>query len=180
MDTLHRAELYIADQEIPSEDKLWKVEELLRQFSNNPVWHTIQCQSGWIDTIYQLHEALLIVYPEYRIVQIKQKFGTLRFYIDQYPKYNTAQHLIVAACVQYGERKSQRICERCGAEHYSDNVELRTMYGWHHTYCDKCELAYVQMMHDSNNYISSESLEYKNILEDRIVRTKERNTDLSI
>lgn len=173
MDARQEAESYIGNQELPSEDKLWKVEELLRQFHSEPVWYGIQCQSGWIDTIYQIHESILMVYPEYRITQIKQKFGTLRFYIDQYPKYNTIQNFMVTACIRYGEHLSQHTCERCGTPHRNEDgimrtVELRTHYGWAHTYCDQCELDYVNMKHSHNHFNHPEDHEYRKFLEKRI------------
>lgn len=36
----------------------------------------------WIPAILELHEKILKVEPNYRIAQVKEKFGFLEFYVD--------------------------------------------------------------------------------------------------
>jgi hypothetical protein len=57
-------------------------------------------------------------------VQVKEKFGGLRFYVDR----ATDKHY---GYITFAESMSYRTCEECGAEgrHYG--------IGWHRTLCDK-------------------------------------------
>lgn len=63
---------------------------------------------GWYPLLLALHEDLIVTDPDYRVVQVKKKFG-LRFY--------TATPLSAAGRVrvQQAEEESARICESCGA-----------------------------------------------------------------
>lgn len=66
-----------------------------------------------------------------RIVQIKEKFGLLRVYLDSEEKYDDAY-----AIVQDAEKLSAKTCEFCGSKEnvYTDP----THYVWIKTYCAKC------------------------------------------
>lgn len=59
-------------------------------------------------------------------VQVKEKFGTLRFYVNG----ASDQHW---AAIEFAEMLSGRICEQCGA---MKNVRLYTL-GWHRTLCEQ-------------------------------------------
>ena len=63
-----------------------------------------------------------------RVVQIKEKFGTLRFYV-----HGQLSDGLRAQILQVEEEESARTCERCGAP-----GQLRNG-GWRHTYCDECD-----------------------------------------
>jgi hypothetical protein len=63
-----------------------------------------------------------IEYP--KVVQIKEKYGMLRFYADNTDKY-------MNGVIDMAEKMSCHICEVCGAK-----GELRTT-GWWKTLCDK-------------------------------------------
>jgi len=86
------------------------------------------------------------------VVQVKEKFGTLRFY--SYPAGHnpgvfafdfigsgslrmspgeTVLHKEISNIKRKWEEASGNVCERCGAE-----AELRTDLGWIKTYCDSC------------------------------------------
>lgn len=41
----------------------------------------ISCGKGWYPMLIELDEKLAEIYPDYQIHQVKEKFGTLRFYI---------------------------------------------------------------------------------------------------
>jgi hypothetical protein len=72
---------------------------------------TISCDKGWYPLIEECHSELKAVDPNYEILQIKEKFGGLRYYFetldaDNYPK----MHEIVR---KY-EAKSFTVCEVTG------------------------------------------------------------------
>ena len=60
-------------------------------------------------------------------VQVKEKFGALRFYV----KGGTEEHRII---IQFAEALSTRICEECGTM----NTAKTYRDGWHRTLCDPC------------------------------------------
>lgn len=41
----------------------------------------ISCSSGWYPLIIELDQKLAEIYPEYELHQVKEKYGTLRYYI---------------------------------------------------------------------------------------------------
>jgi ssDNA-binding Zn-finger/Zn-ribbon topoisomerase 1 len=66
-----------------------------------------ECGDGWFDLLYDLSKKLTETSPEIYAVQVKEKFGTLRFYITDYPdEANIA--------VQKAEKLSGVTCEECG------------------------------------------------------------------
>jgi len=92
-----------------------------------------ECDDGWYQLIHDLSERLeveILCLPKeeqslYRAVQVKEKFGELRFYMisatDQMRKL-----------IEEAEAKSITICESCG----SLGV-LRVSHGWYFTACEK-------------------------------------------
>lgn len=80
---------------------------------------------GWWPLIEQLHRDILAIDADYRLDQIKEKFGILRFYASS-ERWGEASALISAA-----EAKSATLCERCGA-----SGEMRSEGWWMKTLCD--------------------------------------------
>lgn len=70
---------------------------------------------GWIDIVLRLNDALEEILPDYTIVQIKEKFAGLRYYIGSYgcakddPRIAMAREMIAEA-----EQASMRTCQVCG------------------------------------------------------------------
>jgi hypothetical protein len=85
---------------------------------------------GWWPLIVQLDADIAKLYPDYQILQVKEKFGGLRYYIGGVPAdvYGAVHELIDRA-----EAKSFTICERCGAP-----GKVRSG-GWILTLCNECE-----------------------------------------
>ena len=91
-----------------------------------------ECGDGWELLIRKLSsqlEALILKIPEskralYRAVQVKEKFGTLRFYMT----YETDE---MSDLIRIAEDESTVTCEICGAP-----GELRGP-GWLYTACEK-------------------------------------------
>lgn len=83
---------------------------------------------GWFDLVRKLDADIAKIYPEYTIDQVKEKFGTLRFYIGMVPedKYKEIYELIHEA-----ETKSAKICDICG-----DAGRGISLKGWYVTRCE--------------------------------------------
>jgi hypothetical protein len=64
--------------------------------------------------------------PQVTLDQVKEKFGTLRFYYTGGDDY-------ISGMVTMAEAMSGTTCEGCG------NVGERKGGGWVHTYCEPCE-----------------------------------------
>jgi hypothetical protein len=130
----------------PEKDEiLCKKYPLIFKHRNGPIMDTcmawgVDCEDGWFDLLdtlcgeIQRHvdwkskdlsqeekESLQVVAS-----QVKEKFGTLRFYY--YGGDDTTDGMIDMA-----EALSAKICEDCGVP-----GQLRTN-GWHRTVCDSCE-----------------------------------------
>lgn len=90
----------------------------------------IGINDGWFDLLYELARDIQYICEDKDIevpdvIQIKEKFGTLRFYINSMDED-------INKVISIAERKSSKICENCGKK-----GEQRTG-GWIKTLCDKC------------------------------------------
>lgn len=85
----------------------------------------ITAGDGWYDVIYDLCTILMQVSPKTRAVQVKEKFGGLRFYVD-----TTTEEGYKA--IDASEELSLRTCEDCGGPGSPNDV------GWITTLCDSC------------------------------------------
>jgi len=81
---------------------------------------------GWLQIILDMDKKLNEISSDYRIDQIKEKFGLLRYYISGID-YDKADEIIREAAA-----KSGKICEMCGKP-----AKLRNNEGWYQTLCDK-------------------------------------------
>lgn len=109
--------------------------ELGRKYPNlykNDVY--FECDQGWYDIIDELSQKLetaIINNPnkqEYYATQVKQKYGTLRFYMSMIDDD-------MEKAIMEGEEKSSKTCEHCGKE-----GKLISIFGWYLTLCDKCRI----------------------------------------
>ncbi len=83
-----------------------------------------QCGPGWKKLIDPLVEQCKA--ENVRIGQIKEKFGTLRFYID-----SGASPALLNA-IKQAEHESGHTCDVCGAK----DAQLRDDGEWYRTRCD--------------------------------------------
>lgn len=93
---------------------------------------------GWKDIIMRTHEKLKYIDPDYTIIQIKEKFGGLRYYFDSSLDYESIAHDIMNDIVRAAEYEASRTCELCGANKASDKVEIRVHKYWYFGYCQSC------------------------------------------
>jgi hypothetical protein len=78
-----------------------------------PGWGAdIDCAQGWWPILADLDRQIAAIAPDYRVHQIKEKFGGLRFYyaLDEVGSDPRIDDLIEAA-----EQVAARTCELCGA-----------------------------------------------------------------
>ncbi|MGI8334522.1 hypothetical protein ACRYCC_31610 [Actinomadura scrupuli] len=104
---------------------------------------------GWHPLLMRLHEQLLAVSPGYSVQQVKEKYGTLRVYLNtglmrepylgsgllpsprqaaEHAREDAQARRLVAAA----EEESAGICESCG-----DPGQAR-QGAWIKTLCDRC------------------------------------------
>lgn len=79
---------------------------------------------GWNGIIKELIEDLIKLGWNKQVCQVKEKFGGLRFYINEGNK-EIHDRILLA------EKKSYKICEKCG-----NSGELRNDIGWYRTLCE--------------------------------------------
>ena len=73
----------------------------------------IRCEDGWIQIITECHSDLSTLDENYEIFQIKQKFGTLRFYCETHKPELRKQFVSI---IDKYEKRSARTCEKSGGK----------------------------------------------------------------
>jgi len=86
-----------------------------------------ECGSGWFNLIYELSEKLSKQDPSCMVVQVKEKFGGLRFYT------NGISEIGYNLIYEY-EDKSYSTCELCG----NTKTAKKRAGSWIRTLCNKC------------------------------------------
>jgi hypothetical protein len=98
----------------------------------------IECGDGWFELIYNLSKDISNISKDIYATQVKEKFGSLRFYWggDGLTKdqINTIEELIDNA-----EDLSYSTCEECGS-----TVDVKQTEGWIMTLCKKCMKEYMK------------------------------------
>ena len=100
-------------------------EKYPKLFTNHPTFS--DCGEGWyplINTLCAMLSHNVKEEDKFQVEQIKEKFGTLRFYTNDYTDYQRG-------LIDLAEAISGTICEECGAP------GKRTTGGWIRTLCDK-------------------------------------------
>ena len=94
----------------------------------------IDVGSGWHPLLDELDKNIRTLIPEYKIFQYKEKFGTLRFYVD-FTDATSDSYTIKEAydLISQAENASASICEFCGGE--GSLIKIR---GWYKTMCGEC------------------------------------------
>jgi hypothetical protein len=83
---------------------------------------------GWIPLLDRLAADLVALGWDRRLLQVKEKYGGLRFYIADSSSEMEAR-------ISQAEQESEQICESCGAP----GGARRDTSGWIRTRCDDCE-----------------------------------------
>jgi hypothetical protein len=108
-----------------------------RLFADGPPTWGFEYGDGWTELIEALCARISKILERepatsMQVVQVKEKFGTLRFYYRLYCASDEMAELIRAAVDRAGEASGQ-ICERCGR-----TAKLSTNEGWWSTLCPRC------------------------------------------
>ena len=87
---------------------------------------------GWLGIIHTLHNRLAPLQPDYRLQQIKKKFGTLRYYCT-FPSAGSKEAFDqVLLLIQGAEQQTSVTCEICG------EPGRLTSEGWSKVRCSDC------------------------------------------
>jgi len=87
---------------------------------------------GWMPHVLECHRQLKHVDPEYCIIQIKEKFGGLRYYFDSSLAFDHLTRAVMDSVVIAAEYQCSITCEVCGT-----GGRLRSNSGWYKTLCDE-------------------------------------------
>lgn len=113
-----------------------------------PGWYGCSVPEGWKNVVEETNRLLAELDPFYEIMQIKEKFGALRYYYHSNANATTQE--LMKIVVDYAELWSVRTCEVCGScslksnpskgiEWDSTAVLKSTEGGWFKTICDTCD-----------------------------------------
>jgi hypothetical protein len=108
--------------DLMAEELAWKDDVEAR---TPPGWYGLATPDGWDQLVFDLHVAIKALFPDYQVYQIKEKFGTLRYYCS------VETDPAVRALIRAAEVASASICETCGAPGIARNPG-----GWISTECD--------------------------------------------
>ena len=106
---------------------------VIAELTSRLKWNTevIRTGEGWDNLLSELHELLVVLSPDYRLYQVKEKFGQLRFYADyvQDRGYDDKMEQIFRVVIRHYEEISGKTCEVCGGygELCSKQSVLRTL-----------------------------------------------------
>lgn len=90
-------------------------------------------EKGWQDIVLNLNRKLTMLDEKYKIVQIKEKFGILRFYFESHIRYVSSKQAM-NRYVAEAEKASAYVCEKCG-----DPGVLIKQEFWRKTLCNICD-----------------------------------------
>ncbi len=92
----------------------------------------ISCDRGWYPLITELDAQLAALCPKYELYQVKEKYGTLRYYAAP-SGHHQGRDDEFHSLVDEAERRSATSCENCGSE-----GRLCVRHHWYRTLCDAC------------------------------------------
>ena len=99
-----------------------------------------ECDDGWYETLFGLCGEITEAYKKHGqpvdivVDQIKEKYGTLRFYYHLSQNNGDLRREISDIVIKW-EKKSAEVCERCGKAGV-----LREDLQWIQALCDECYL----------------------------------------
>ncbi len=110
-------------------------------------WYGCIAPDGWKWIIEDTDRLLARLDPDYEIHQVKEKFGTLRYYYGTVADRETRE--VMDAVVSEAEKLSANTCESCGNSSVVSNLDkgikfdstavLKSTGGWYKTICDSCD-----------------------------------------
>jgi len=101
------------------------------EFFDSPDF-SIECEKGWYRILEDMFEEFRKNKLELEILQIKEKFGSLRVYVGKI-KENKLD--LVELIIKKAEDLSSKTCEHCGKE-----ANIQNTAGWYKCICNKCRM----------------------------------------
>ncbi len=104
---------------------------------NNLMAFGFECGDGWYGIIFDAFDKIQKhlnkirnwkLRKEFRVVQVKEKFGGLRIYCNYETEY-------ISDVIDEAVEIAYQTCELCGT---TNNVDMRLVNGWYSTLCEKC------------------------------------------
>ncbi len=93
-----------------------------------------ECGDGWFDLIYKLSKDIINISEDgVEAIQVKEKFGGLRFYWIENTLLTDEQLSEINKLVDAAEDESYKICEKCGSRE-----DIKQTDGWITTLCKNC------------------------------------------
>ncbi|MFE1797678.1 hypothetical protein ACFW9L_16095 [Streptomyces sp. NPDC059517] len=92
---------------------------------------------GWRPLLEHLHEQIQGAFPDYRLLDLKEKFGGLRVYMNKPASSSEALRTLIASA----EAQAERTCEFCGVP---GRIRTRDDQpgGWRKAVCSACHSAW--------------------------------------
>lgn len=87
---------------------------------------------GWQKLIEFTHHYVSLLDPNYEVLQIKEKFGGLRYYVQLSADLDPNDNQIIQTLIDMSEQLSFLICEECGG-----HGRVKSLQGWLRTLCEK-------------------------------------------
>ena len=112
----------------------WQEELNAKRCKTEEGWYGCIAPDGWRKIVEETDAMLLYIDPKYEIHQVKEKFGSLRYYYGTTLSYNEVGVKIMDSIVLAAETRSSRTCEVCGK--YG---QLRETHPYIRTLCDEHE-----------------------------------------
>jgi hypothetical protein len=122
-------------------------EELNAKRLKTKGWYGCIAPDGWKWIIEDADRILAKLDPEYEIHQVKEKFGTLRYYYGTVADWETQE--VMDAVIDRAEMLSAKTCDVCGNSSAMSNLDrgikydptavLKSTGGWYKTICDSCD-----------------------------------------
>jgi len=116
-----------------------RIDELQRAYPFLSGW-TASCPNGWLGLLEQACGHIVTIAPreqlaKLRTAQLKEKFGTLRWYLEgNFPR--------ITSTAMAAGMLSASLCAACG-----DTGTMRNHEGWYITLCDACsDLPYPDLL----------------------------------
>jgi hypothetical protein len=105
--------------------------------SRAPGYCDIGCGPGWDNLLRMIDGALKEIDPDYQIMQVKEKFGGLRYYTSLSERLTDEQRNQCYEIERTAEALSFCLCEQCGT---TNEVETKGWGGgyWILTLCQQC------------------------------------------
>jgi hypothetical protein len=114
--------------------------EVLRPHVRRWELDVLRVGEGWRGLVEECHGRLEAAFPEYELLNVKQKYGVLtyqafpRLWVRDGNSWTTSEAAALDAITDEYLLRSESVCEWCGGE-----AELRGWRSWELTLCDACD-----------------------------------------